>query len=156
MNIQSRENNFLQEIFCLLYKDGIELKSSHMGSHAQSRIKPGSHRHHIYLLDQFHQCLVYIFLKANQILHEPYFGIQPMAAETQWHQTHSRIPKHRIIFGGIKVRSTFSIWISPINTEHAVFRSLDIGISQQWKDKYECWHPDQKQVFWGEKLLCKL
>lgn len=52
----------------LFYQDGIELTSSDMGSHALSlrlRIKPGFHGHHVELLEQFHQCLVYIFLKGK-------------------------------------------------------------------------------------------
>lgn len=77
---------FLQKIFWGLYQDGIELKFSDMGSHAQSlslQRKSGFHRHHIQLLIQFHQSGLYLSEKANQILNEPYSGIQPMTAETQ-------------------------------------------------------------------------
>lgn len=70
-----------------MYQDGLEQKSSDMGSHVQTlrlKIKPGFHRHHLEFLEQFISALWFVsFLKANQILHEPYSGIQPMTTEIQ-------------------------------------------------------------------------
>lgn len=69
---------FLQNIFQLFYQDGLEQKSSDMGSHVQTlrlKIKPGFHRHHLEFFEQFTSVWFVSFLKANQILHEPYSGI---------------------------------------------------------------------------------
>ena len=77
---------FLQKIFQLFYRDGLEPKSSDTGSQVQTlrlKVKPGFHRHHLEFLEQFISVWFVSLLKANQILHEPYSGIQPMTTEIQ-------------------------------------------------------------------------
>ena len=80
------ENIFSSKNLSVVYQDGLEPKSSDTGSQVQTlrlKVKPGFHRHHLEFLEQFISVWFVSFLKANQILHEPYSGIQPMTAEIQ-------------------------------------------------------------------------